>query len=85
MRANVRISACVREGDGWKAMGTARNPGNEDTGYTITVFFTNDKATVLGTGDTMVKVSAGKGAHWSVRADLTPASGMRCVLRGVGR
>lgn len=85
LRGNVQISACQRDGDGWKASGTARNPAHEDTAYTITVFFTSDKATVLGTGDTTVKISAGKSAEWEVRSDLTPTPEMRCVLRGVGQ
>lgn len=85
LRANVEISACVSDGDGWKAAGVARNPSGEDIAYKVTVFFTNDKATVLGSGDAAVKVSAGKSANWEVRADLTPASNMRCVLRGVGK
>lgn len=85
LRADVEITACERGGDGWKASGTARNSADEDTSYTITVFFTTDKATVLGTGDTTVKVPAGESAEWEIRADLTPASEMRCVLRGVGQ
>ncbi|WP_431220635.1 hypothetical protein [Leifsonia xyli] len=85
LRADVQVTACKAAGNGWMASGTAKNPGDADRSYTITIFFTSDKATVLGTGDTSVKVPAGKSTKWEVRADLTPAHGMRCVLRGVGK
>ena len=84
LRANVAISDCERDGEGWKASGTALNPDDEAIDYTITVFFTTDKATVLGTGDTRVSVPPGESADWEIRADLTPAPGTLCVLRGVG-
>ncbi|WP_133543201.1 hypothetical protein [Microbacterium sp. BK668] len=85
LRGNVEISACEQAGEGWRASGTAQNPAGGDTAYTITVFFTTDQATVLGTGDTTVDLPAGESVEWEIRADLTPAAGMRCVLRGVGR
>jgi hypothetical protein len=84
LRANVAISDCERDGEGWKASGTALNPDDKAIEYTITVFFTTDKATVIGTGDTKVSVPPGESADWEIRADLTPAPETLCVLRGVG-
>lgn len=84
LRANVTLADCSRADGGWKAAGTAKNPGKSDVTYTISVFFTTDHGTVLGTGGTTVAVPAGKSADWTVTADLTPAPKMLCVLRGVG-
>jgi hypothetical protein len=84
LRANVAIADCSSADGGWKAAGTAKNPGKSDVTYTISVFFTTDHGTVLGNGGTTVAVGAGKTAEWSVTAQLTAAPKTLCVLRGVG-
>jgi hypothetical protein len=84
LRANVAITECSASDGGWKAEGTAKNPGDAAQTYTITVFFTTDHGTVIGTGDTKVTVEAGKTEDWTVAAKLTPAPKTLCVLRGVG-
>lgn len=84
LRANVEITECSASDGGWKAEGTAKNPGDAAKSYTITVFFTTDHGTVIGTGDTKVTVEPGKTEDWTVRAALTPAPKTLCVLRGVG-
>ncbi|WP_345801293.1 hypothetical protein AAIB33_17830 [Microbacterium sp. AZCO] len=84
LRANVQVSACEAADGGWSASGTARNPGDADTAYTITIFFTTDGGTVIGTGETKVDVAAGESEDWTVTAQLTPAPTTLCVLRGVG-
>jgi hypothetical protein len=84
LRQNVTIDTCAAADGGWKAVGTAKNPGDKDATYAISVFFTTDHGTVLGTGATKVTVPAGKSGNWTVAAELTPAEKTVCVLRGVG-
>lgn len=83
-RKNVKISDCKAAKDGWQATGTARNPGTEETGYTITVFFTTGGGTVIGSGKTKVEVDPGADREWKVSSKFKPAPDTRCVLRGVG-
>lgn len=83
-RKNVRITDCARTDTGWKAAGTAANPGKKKTTYKITVFFTTEKATVLQTADTKVTVEPGKSAEWKAEKKFTPADKTLCALRGVG-
>lgn len=84
LRTNVTIESCEGADAGWKAAGTAANTGAEDVDYTITVFFTTDGGTVIGTGDTTVSVAPGASEAWEITAELTPAPTTLCVLRGVG-
>jgi hypothetical protein len=83
-RKNVTISACQAANQGWRASGTADNPGNDQTEYTVTVFFTTNGGTVIGTGQTTVAVKPGGHQPWNITAAFHPASDTRCVLRGVG-
>lgn len=84
LRRNVAIDTCASSDGGWKAVGTAKNPTKADVTYTISIFFTTDKGTVIGTGKTKVAVSAGATRDWTVSSRLTPAPDTRCILRGVG-
>lgn len=84
LRADVEMTGCDAADGGWSASGTAKNSGDAGRTYTITVFFTTDGGTVLGTGDTEVTIEAGESADWEVVAELTPAPTTLCVLRGVG-
>ncbi|MDQ0031065.1 hypothetical protein [Arthrobacter bambusae] len=83
-RQNVHITDCSQADGGWKATGTAANPGKTPVDYTITVFFTTDHATVLNTADTTVKVEPGKTADWTISKKFTPTPTTLCALRGVG-
>ena len=84
LRKNVRLSSCKRIGNGWSASGTATNPDTKPVDYTITVFFTTAKATVVGTGETHVRVDPGDKKSWAVNRKLGAHSKTLCVLRGVG-
>ena len=84
LRKNVTLAACEKADGGWKASGTATNPGGDAVDYTVTVFFTTDKGTVLGTADTTLTIAPGEKKPWNVTAKLTPAPTTTCVLRGVG-
>jgi hypothetical protein len=82
-RKSIVMSTCAVAPGGWKAAGTASNSGTTAAKYTITVFFTNPKATVEGYAVTNVTVAPGKSASWTATGKFTAASGSLCVLRGV--
>ncbi|GAA2064531.1 hypothetical protein [Leifsonia soli] len=84
LRKNVALASCEKADGGWRAGGTASNPTDTAVDYTITVFFTTDTGTVLGTADTTVSVGAKEKKDWTATAALTPAPKTVCVLRGVG-
>jgi hypothetical protein len=59
------------------------NTAATDATYTITVFFTNESATVIGFGSKQVPVRSGATSAWSVTDTTVDSSHTRCVLRGV--
>jgi hypothetical protein len=83
-RKNVTISSCKATKDGWQASGTATNPGEKQTDYTVTVFFTTSAGTVIGTGQTKVTVKPGAPQPWTISSTFHAPPDTRCVLRGVG-
>jgi hypothetical protein len=83
-RKNVTISSCKATKDGWQADGTATNPGNKQTDYTVTVFFTTTGGTVIGTGQSKVTVKPGAQQAWTISSTFHAPPDTRCVLRGVG-
>jgi hypothetical protein len=83
-RKNVTVSSCTATKDGWQAAGTATNPGNKQTDYTVTVFFTTTGGTVIGTGQSKVTVKPGAQQAWTVSSVFHAPPDTRCVLRGVG-
>lgn len=84
VRAGTQITTCTTEDDGGTAEGVVGNPTDEDATYVVTVFFTTDAATVVGSGQATVEVPAGEEADWSLTADFVPPSDLRCALRGAG-
>jgi hypothetical protein len=84
-RANVKLIACTSTKDGWKASGTVSNAGKSPTTTVITVFFTTDKATVIGTAQTRVTVKAGDKRVWTAQKAFSAPSKTLCVLRGAGQ
>jgi hypothetical protein len=83
-RKDVQMTSCVATPAGWKAGGTVTNDGAKPADYTITVFFTTNKATVIDNARTQLTVAAGKTARWTAAKDFAAAPGTLCVLRGVG-
>jgi hypothetical protein len=83
LRKNVTLSSCAAADKGWQATGTA-STGDKAADYTITVFFTTSRGTVIGTGQTKVTVKPGTNPTWKVDGAFNPAPDTRCVLRGVG-
>jgi hypothetical protein len=84
LRKNVQLTSCKRIAGGWGASGTAANPGTKPVDYTITIFFTTAKATVVSTGATHITVDPGDTQHWTVNKKFAANPKMLCVLRGVG-
>jgi hypothetical protein len=84
LRKNVQLSSCKRITGGWGASGTATNPGTTSVDYTITIFFTTSKATVVSTGATHITVDPGDTQTWTVQRKFIAQPKTLCVLRGVG-
>ncbi|MFP3466408.1 hypothetical protein [Leifsonia sp. SIMBA_070] len=83
-RANVRLQGCSEAQGGWQATGTAVNHGKKASTSVITVFFTTESATVIGTAQTTVSVKPGGTEKWTAKGDFVGAPKTLCVLRGVG-
>jgi hypothetical protein len=83
-RKSVAITACAATAGGWTASGTAANTGGKSVKYDITIFFTNDQATVEDFATASVTVKAGGNEKWTATKKFTAATTTRCVLRGVG-
>lgn len=84
LRDDVTVASCRRTPNGWRATGTARNPGQAPIDYAITVFFTTESATVIGTGTTRVAVGPGRKEAWRVEDAFEAPASTLCALRGVG-
>ena len=84
LRQNISLSSCQATKGGWRASGTARNPGNTARTYRLTVYFTNSQATVLGSGTSSATIAAKGSGPWSVTTTFHAPSVVRCVLVGVG-
>jgi hypothetical protein len=81
-RAKVKLLECAATKDGWKASGTVSNPGKGASKMVLTVFFTTDKATVIGTAQTRIEIKPGDKRTWSAQAHFTAPTRTLCVLRG---
>jgi hypothetical protein len=83
-RKSVALTGCASAGAGWKASGTATNSGSTAADYAITVFFTDEHATVESFAATTVAVAPGKTEHWEASKNFAASKKTLCVLRGVG-
>jgi hypothetical protein len=83
-RSSVAMTSCEAAPGGWAAAGTVTNSGKTAVDYTITVFFTTTKATVIDSAQTKVSVDPGSKKSWTATKKFGAASQMLCVLRGVG-
>jgi len=86
LRPDVSIGSCTSVPGGWKARGTAANPGHSAASYLITIrFVTPVGDTVEGQGATTVAVPARvTSAAWAVTAHFHAVTGTQCVKVGVG-
>ncbi len=80
----VALTSCQAVAGGWQAQGTAKGGSSRKTTYTITVFFTTDRATVQAFGQTKVTVTKGRSTKWTVTERFKAAPKTVCVLRGAG-
>jgi hypothetical protein len=84
LRRYVVLEQCAAIPGGWKADGTAVDPGASPARYRITVYFTDSQATVVGFAQTTVKVAPGKKARWLAEDTFAAPKKTLCVLSGVG-
>jgi hypothetical protein len=84
LRPGVFTTACHASAGGWRASGTVKNAGHTAHAFTMTVYFTDSKATVLASGQNTVQVAAGDSGTWAVTAKFFAPAAVNCVLVGVG-
>lgn len=82
-RKTVTVAACTATADGWRAAGTAVNATGKAVDYTITIFFTTDKATVQDFAVTKLSVPAKTTLKWTADKKFKATQPTLCVLRGV--
>lgn len=80
-RKAVTLAGCTAASAGGQATGTVTAP--RAAAYSITVFFTTSKATVVGYATTTVHATSGRVTPWQASGHFRAPHGMRCVLRGV--
>ncbi|HVK22807.1 MAG TPA: hypothetical protein VM677_15725 [Actinokineospora sp.] len=85
LRNRVTMSDCVKTPSGWSAGGEINNPGASAERLQITVFFTDEHATVLDSAQTTVNVPENGKTSWTASKEFGTLPKMLCVLRGVGR
>jgi hypothetical protein len=86
LRKFVAVSSCTLSKRIVKAAGTASNRGHSATGYKLTLFVTNARSTVTGTGTATVHVAAQGSSKWSIKSSVVNLAGKpHCVLVGVGK
>ncbi len=78
----VTVTGCSSTSPGWRATSTVINSTSKERAYTITVFFTNASATVVGYGSSKVRVPAPGSGWWTAVDRAAPSTVARCVLRG---
>lgn len=78
-RKHVTLTGCESATGGWKASGKIANDSS-DHEYSITVYFTNDKATNPGEGSTKVEVEKDGNGNWTVTGKFEAPEKVLCVL-----
>lgn len=82
-RKSVVKQGCKVTTTGAEASGVVENSTDKDVDYSITVTFTNDKATNVGEGTTQVTARAGKSTPWKVDGKFTAPKTVLCVVTAV--
>ena len=83
-RKAITVAKCAASDGGWTASGTAKNAGTADATYNLTIFFTNEHATVEDFATASVTVKPGATGDWTATKKFTATTPTNCVLRGVG-
>lgn len=82
-RKNVVKKTCKVTDSGAEATGIVTNKSDQDVDYSITVTFTNDKATNVGAGSTKVTAKAGQETEWTVTGKFKAPKTVLCVVVAV--
>jgi hypothetical protein len=82
-RAQAAVRVCSGDSTGWTATGTAKNPDAGAHTYTLTVYFSNTKGTVIGSGKTTKTVAGKATGTWTVSAKFAAPAKVNCVLVSV--
>ncbi|WP_157537128.1 hypothetical protein [Nocardioides sp. Root190] len=82
---HVALTGCDPTADGWRAVGTAHNPGSGELTFDVLVFFTDAQARIVDSATTTVTVSAGSTTTWTARRRFETTPGTACVVRAVSR
>ena len=86
LRKYVAVSSCTLSKGVVRASGTAASHGRAAAGYRLTLFVTNSRSTVTGTGSATVHVAGHGTAKWSIKSSVVDLVGKpHCVLVGVGK
>lgn len=82
-RKNVVQTKCAAVPGGWKAEGTASNPGKTEVTYKIVVFFTTTEATALDYAEAQVAVEPGETVNWTAKKKFPTQKQMLCPMPGI--
>ena len=82
-RKSVIKKECKVTDTGAEASGVVENTTDKDVDFSITVVFTNDKATNVGEGSTEVTARAGKSTPWKVEGKFTSPKTVLCIVTAV--
>ncbi|WP_436697872.1 hypothetical protein [Nocardioides sp. BYT-33-1] len=79
----VAQTGCEATADGWRAEGTAANPGTAEQGFTVLVFFTDPQARIVDSASATVTVAPGETGTWTAERAFAAPAGTSCVVRAV--
>lgn len=79
----VALTGCEATADGWRAVGSATNPGPDPIGFTVLVLFTDAHARVVDSASTTVDVPVGATKNWTATRAFETTPGTSCVVRAV--
>src|SRR6218665_3272268 len=83
LRAQVVVDKCGKTPSGWSASGVVTNPTDDPESLLLTVFFTDEKATVIDFAEATVQVDAKGKANWTAAKSVVVTPKMTWGLRGV--
>lgn len=79
----VALTGCAATARGWRAVGTAHNPGGLSQTLQVVVLFTDAHARAVDSATTTVPVPAGSTRTWTAERRFETTPGTRCVVRAV--
>lgn len=79
----VTLTRCAATASGWRATGSATNPGADHLDVAVLVFFTDAQARVVDSASTTVSVPAGSTSTWTAEREFDTSPGTTCAIRAV--